>query len=246
VQSLHINTHQIFKFLSTIFLFTFSLFATPIHYAPVMMGDITTFVPYSHVQITLGNDKSFNQGEDNILTAKVNYPSDIVRYEWREDGKLLGTDSTLPIESLSSGVHHIILTVIDNNGLSTSDKINITSPIIILKKNQVLISISPKDFSFIDETNISKIYTALAELKIKVNLMENSAVSFSIVTDNSNKISLFIDKLKQYYSIKYNTNLELLTVRHYTKNKISDLLQNKEVLVEQKTRYTARYVVKNG
>ena len=125
MQSLHINTHQIFKFLSTIFLFTFSLFATPIHYAPVMVGDITTFVPYSHVQITLGNDKSFNQGEDNILTAKVNYPSDIVRYEWREDGKLLGTDSTLPIESLSSGAHHIILTVIDNNGLSTSDKINI-------------------------------------------------------------------------------------------------------------------------
>jgi len=130
--------------------------------------------------------------------------------------------------------------------LINNDKIKISSPIIILKKNQVLISISPKDFSFIDETNISKIYTALAELKIKVNLMENSAVSFSIVTDNSNKIDLFINKLKKYYSIKYNTNLELLTIRHYTKDKIAELLNNKEVLVEQKTRYTARYVVKNN
>ena len=131
-------------------------------------------------------------------------------------------------------------TVINN------DKIKISSPIIILKKNQLLISISPKDFSFIDETNISKIYTALAQLKIKVNLMENSAVSFSIVTDNSNKIELFIDKLKPYYLIKYNTNLELLTIRHYNKNKIAELLEKKEVLVEQKTRFTARYVVKNN
>jgi len=127
-----------------------------------------------------------------------------------------------------------------------SEKINISSPIIILKKNQVLISISPKDFSFIDETNISKIYTALAELKIKVNLMENSAVSFSIVTDNSNKIERFIDKLKSHYLIKYNTSLELLTIRHYNKNKINELLNNKEVLVEQKTRFTARYVIKNN
>jgi len=127
-----------------------------------------------------------------------------------------------------------------------SDRIKISSPIIILKNNQVLISISPKDFSFIDETNISKIYTALAELKIKVNLMENSAVSFSIVTDNSNKTELFIGKLKPYYSIRYNTNLELLTIRHYNKNKVAELLENKEVLVEQKTRFTARYVVKNN
>jgi aspartate kinase len=127
-----------------------------------------------------------------------------------------------------------------------NSKTNITSPIIILKKNQVLISISPKDFSFIDETNISKIYTALAELKIKVNLMENSAVSYSIVTDNSKKIDLFIQKLEPYYLIRYNTNLELITIRHYNKNKIAELLDNKIVLVEQKTRFTARYVVKNS
>lgn len=125
------------------------------------------------------------------------------------------------------------------------DKVKITSPIVILKKNQVLISISPKDFSFIDETNISKIFTALAELKIKVNLMENSAVSFSIVTDNSYKIDKFISKLNNNYSIKYNTNLELLTIRHYTSNKVAELLNSKVILVEQKTRYTARYVVKN-
>ncbi len=136
--------------------------------------------------------------------------------------------------------------VAESGTLIYNDKTNITSPIIILKNNQVLISISPKDFSFIDETNISKIYTALAELKIKVNLMENSAVSFSIVTDNSNKINLLIKKLKPYYLIKYNTNLELLTIRHYNKNKISELLKNKDVIVEQKTRYTARYVVKNN
>lgn len=134
----------------------------------------------------------------------------------------------------------------ENGTVINSDKINISSPIIILKKNQVLISISPKDFSFIDETNISKIYTALAELKIKVNLMENSAVSFSIVTDNSNKTERFIDKLKPHYLIKYNTNLDLLTIRHYNKNKINELLNNKEVLVEQKTRFTARYVIKNN
>ncbi len=123
--------------------------------------------------------------------------------------------------------------------------LNILKPIIILKDNQTLISISPKDFSFIDELNISKIFNVLSTLKIKVNLMENSAVSFSIVVDSSDKITKIIENLKSTYSIKYNTNLKLITIRHYNQETISELTLNKTILVEQKTRYTARYVIQN-
>jgi aspartate kinase len=75
--------------------------------------------------------------------------------------------------------------------------------------------------------------------------MENSAVSFSIVVDSSDKITKIIENLKSTYSIKYNTNLKLITIRHYNQETISELTLNKTILVEQKTRYTARYVIQN-
>jgi len=121
----------------------------------------------------------------------------------------------------------------------------IHKPIIIIKDNQALISISPRDFSFIEEGNISKIFTLLESLKIKVNLMENSAVSFSIIIDNTNKIKEFLNQLKTDFKIKYNTNLKLVTIRHYNQNVLNELLENKEIIVEQKTRNTARYAIKD-
>jgi aspartate kinase len=119
-------------------------------------------------------------------------------------------------------------------------------PSYITKGAQVLISITPRDFSFIEEENLSMIFAVLNEEKVKINLMQNSALSFSIACDQE-KVNL--ETLKEAlsaYEVRYNDNLELLTIRHYTAETISNLLGNKEIIVEQKTRQTARYLLKNG
>jgi len=124
-------------------------------------------------------------------------------------------------------------------------KIKISSPIIIIKENQTLISISPRDFSFIEEGNISKIFKVLDKLKIKVNLMENSAVSFSIVIDNTRKSDTLLLLLQSNFAIRYNTDLKLITIRHYNKEYLNELLKDKEILLEQKSRNTVRFAIKN-
>lgn len=118
-------------------------------------------------------------------------------------------------------------------------------PSYIFKQNQILLSISPRDFSFIEEDNLSKIFDIFSKHSVKINLMQNSALSFSVCADNiPEKITPIINELSHDYLVKYNDGSELLTVRHYNEAIISTLTANKEILVEQKTRQTARLVMK--
>lgn len=118
-------------------------------------------------------------------------------------------------------------------------------PSYIFKTNQILISISPRDYSFIAEENLSQIFGCFAKHKVTVNLMQNSAISFSVCVDNQrDKINTLIEELKADYKVYYNDDLLLLTVRHYDEETLSKLLKGKTVYVEQKSRQTARFVVK--
>lgn len=119
-------------------------------------------------------------------------------------------------------------------------------PSFIFKMDQVLISIMPKDFSFIVEKNLSSIFDTLDQLGIKMNLMQNSALSFSLLVDHS-KIDLkhVIEVLSENFIVKYNENLELVTVRHYDQATLDRVTENKDILLEQKTRETARLVMKD-
>ena len=118
-------------------------------------------------------------------------------------------------------------------------------PSFIFKQKQILISISPKDFSFIAEDNLSEIFEHFSKNGVKINLMQNSAISFSVCLDNyASRINKMLKELSNSYSIKYNDGLELLTIRHYDDKTIQQLIANKEVLVEQKSRHTARFVMK--
>jgi aspartate kinase len=118
-------------------------------------------------------------------------------------------------------------------------------PSYIFKSNQVLVSITPKDFSFIVEDNLREIFSILADLGIRISLMENSAISFSIVVDKDDfKLESFFEKLKENYQIRYNENLTLVTVRHWDEKTIAMLTQNKEILLEHKSRQTVRMVVR--
>lgn len=117
-------------------------------------------------------------------------------------------------------------------------------PIYILKKDQVLISISPRDFSFIVEENLSQIFDILARHRVKVNVMQNSAISFSVCVDaNHHSITSLLADLKENYTLRYNDNLELYTIRHYNQAAINRITRNREVYLEQKTRSTVHLVV---
>jgi aspartate kinase len=120
-------------------------------------------------------------------------------------------------------------------------------PCFIFKVNQVLISISPKDFSFIIEENLSDIFNLFAEKQVKVNVMQNSAISFSISVDNDErKLPDLIKILQKQYRVLYNDNLELITIRYYDQATIERVTIDKKVLLEVKSRNTVQLVVKNA
>ncbi|MGB0882255.1 MAG: aspartate kinase [Vicingaceae bacterium] len=120
-----------------------------------------------------------------------------------------------------------------------------TVPSFIFKMNQVLISISAKDYSFVMEDSLSHIFGLFSTFGVKINLMQNSAISFSACVDFDNQKTMkLINELKKNYKILYNDNLELVTIRHYDQSTIDRVTTNKEILVEQKSRNTARFIVK--
>ncbi|MFN3917495.1 MAG: aspartate kinase [Flavobacteriales bacterium] len=119
-------------------------------------------------------------------------------------------------------------------------------PSFIFRMNQVLISISPRDFSFIMEESLSHIFNLFHHFGVKINLMQNSAISFSVsVDDDKRKVEPLIDMLNKDYAVKYNRGLELVTIRHYNDETIKRVTLNKEILVEQKSRYTVRMVMRD-
>ncbi|HEX8516473.1 MAG TPA: aspartate kinase [Bacteroidia bacterium] len=119
-------------------------------------------------------------------------------------------------------------------------------PSFIFKVNQVLLSISPKDFSFIMEENLSAMFNLFAERQVKVNVMQNSAISFSVSVDNDErKVPELIKTLQQDYKVLYNEGLELITIRYYDQATIDRVTVDKMILLEVKSRYTVQLVVKN-
>ena len=116
---------------------------------------------------------------------------------------------------------------------------------IIVKKNQLLISISTKDFSFISELNISHIYEIFAKLNLKCNVSQNSALSFTVCIDNDDmKFEELIKALETSFKVRYNENVTLYTIRHYNSDILERTLEGKTVILEQLSRSTAQIVVK--
>lgn len=119
-------------------------------------------------------------------------------------------------------------------------------PSFIFKMEQVLMSFTPKDFSFIVEENLGDIFQQLAFYGTKINLMQNSALSFSILFDRSKTDPIkLVEKFKDQYTVRYNEGLELVTIRHYDQATINRVTVDKDILLEQRTRQTIRMVMKN-
>lgn len=119
-------------------------------------------------------------------------------------------------------------------------------PCFIFKVDQILLSIFPKDFSFIIEENLSQIFATFHKHKVKVNTMQNSAISFSVSIDNKEeRVARLIQELKKDYKIKYNKNMELVTIRHYNQDTIDRVTIGKKIWLEVKSRNTCQMVMKD-
>jgi aspartate kinase len=131
-------------------------------------------------------------------------------------------------------------TVIKEDGINRFEK-----PVIIIKQNQVLLSISAKDYSFISEDHLSEIFRLFAKNHVKVNVMQTSALSFTVcVNYDEERFKRLLQDLSERFKPKYNSELTLITSRHYTPASLKELTDDKTILLEQISRNTAQMVVK--
>jgi aspartate kinase len=120
-------------------------------------------------------------------------------------------------------------------------------PVYIKKENQILISIHPKDFSFVLGDNLGRIFHSFLIHSIKVNLVEASAVSIDVcVDDERSRVEALIEDMKSEFSSVFNKNVELLTIRHYDDYAVNKITAGREILLEQRTRSTVRFVVRKN
>lgn len=117
-------------------------------------------------------------------------------------------------------------------------------PSIIVKDHQTLLTVFPRDFSFIAVDNLSELFAVFAKYRIRVNMMQNSALSFSVCTDaEPARLKPCVESLQGKYKVKYNEDVELVTVRHYNQETIDKLMSGRKVILRQTSRATIQFVL---
>jgi aspartate kinase len=133
----------------------------------------------------------------------------------------------------------------DGTCVSKGNTLEPQIPCFIVKKNQILISLSSLDFSYIVEENISEIFSLLHLYKMKVDVIQNSAISFSVCIDNLyNNLDKLLQHLKAKFKVTCHDNVCLYTIRHYNDTAINELEKDKTVLLKQLTQGTVQIVTK--
>ncbi len=128
--------------------------------------------------------------------------------------------------------------------IDSTAKLNTDLSAIIVKQNQMLLSISLKDFSFIDEHILIFLLQIISEANIKLNMMQRSALSLSVCFNQDEaKFNKLYDILKEKFKCKYNEGLDLLTVRHFKRDKLKTILAGRTVMMEQFSRNTAQIIL---
>jgi len=117
-------------------------------------------------------------------------------------------------------------------------------PIIVLKENQAMIEMSSKDFSFVGEHHVAKLYELLGKIKIKPNLTQNTAISFiAVLDDRIEKIEKLAFEVSEIFDVQVLKNLTLLTIRHYNREIFEKLTQGKTILLRQQTTDTIQMLM---
>jgi len=118
-------------------------------------------------------------------------------------------------------------------------------PVYVIKYDQMLVSVAPKDYSFIVEESLGKIFSLFNIYRICVNLIQNSAVSITVCVNQTNgQVYKVIDKLKKDFEVRFNEEVELVTIRYYNREAIDKMTRGRKVLLEQMSRLTAQLVLK--
>ncbi len=133
----------------------------------------------------------------------------------------------------------------DGTIIKADAKLREVMPVFIRKEDQILISILPKDFSFVMGDNLSRIFHTFLIHGIKVNLVEASAISLDVCLDDERpRVDALLNELSSDFSAVYNEEVEMLSIRHYTPEALDRITYGREILIEQRTRSTVRYVVR--
>ena len=118
-------------------------------------------------------------------------------------------------------------------------------PCYIVKKGLSLLRLSTRDFSFVVEDNISDIFKLLHEHKMSVDLIQNSAISFSVcINDKYHNVETLLHNLRARFDVQYTPNVALYTIRHFEDNSATSLLKSNELILEQRTETTLQLVMK--
>ena len=132
----------------------------------------------------------------------------------------------------------------NGTAISRGTKIDPLIPCFIVQRNLNLLKLSSLDFSFIVEDNISDIFQILHENKMKVDLIQNSAISFSVcVYDKYSRFKELLSILKATFKVECTENVSLFTIRHFNENSSDEILKNNKLLLEQRTNETLQLVV---
>ena len=119
-------------------------------------------------------------------------------------------------------------------------------PVYIWRKNQILITMRAKDFAFALEESLSEIFEIIHRHRLKVSLIQSSAVTISVCVDDTRKVSEAIEELRQHFNVTYNDHLSLLTIRGTTPGILERAKAGRTIMLSQTTRRTARFVVKEN
>jgi len=120
----------------------------------------------------------------------------------------------------------------------------INVPVLIVRKNQVLITVRPRDFSFVLEESLSKAFSVMNKHRLKVAMIQSSAISISVCVDNSRYLAGALDELGNDFKVTYNDDLELLTIRGITDEIVQETTKGRVILLTQRTRRSGRYLMK--
>lgn len=194
-----------------------------------------------------------------ILNADPKWLTDAVKLDeisYREavemtfsGAKVIHPKTIKPLHNKNIPMHVRSFLLPDESGTVIKADVTIKHllPVFVKKEDQILISILPNDFSFVMGDNLSHIFHSFMVHGIKVNIVEASAVSIDVcVDDERSRVDALIGDLKSEFSAVYNENVEMLSVRHYTQEAIERITAGREILLEQRTRSTVRFVVRKN
>ncbi len=192
-----------------------------------------------------------------VLTADPRVFNDVIkldRLSYREaiemtyyGSKVIHPKTIKPLQNKNIPLH--VKSFLDPSGAGTiisTEVIDNSPPIVALENEQALLQIATKDFSFVAEHHLSNLMQKIANLRLQVNLMQNTAISFNVcVNDTDNKVDRFVEDISNEFNVTMERNLELITIRHYNQATLDSLRGDKMVLVEERIKGTVQMVVKS-